>query len=489
MKRRHFIVLSASASGALFLSQCSQFASQSSSSTAATRFVSQGGLLEADLTAALSSVMMGDRTRQVMTYNGQTPGPILEARPGDTVRIRFTNQLPDPTNLHYHGLHIPPTGTADNVFLSVPTGESFTYEFTLPADHPAGTFWYHPHYHGKVAEQVFGGLAGLFVVRGELDEIPEIQAAHEEFLVLKDFEFDDRDRIPTPQHMFQMWGREGSLLTVNGQVRPSFTIPQDGLLRLRILNASSSRFYKLAIPNHTMHLIATDGGALEAPVEMDDLLLAPGERAEVLIQGNAEPGEYQLLNLPYDRGLFTMMRGMAGDETIGTEPDVLATLTYGDRQPASLPTALIPVESLPEPVRTRSFSLNHGMGRRSDMNHGMGPGMMGGGMDMLFLINGKAFEHSRVDTAVNLGDVEEWEIRNTGGMDHPFHIHVNHFQVISRNGVPEPYRAWKDTVLVAFQETVRIRVPFRQFAGRTVYHCHILDHEDKGMMGILDINA
>ena len=488
MNRRQFMTLSTSAGGALFLAHCSQSGFQSGSQPRANvpaRFTSQRGLLDVNLTAAMSSVRMGDRTRQVMTYNGQAPGPMLEARPGDTVRIRFSNQLPDPTNLHYHGLHIPPTGTADNVFLSLPTGESFTYEFTLPADHPAGTFWYHPHYHGKVAEQVFGGLAGLFVVRGALDEIPEIQDAHEEFLVLKDFEFDQRDRIPTPRHMFQMWGREGSLLTVNGQVRPRFTIPQHGLLRLRLLNASASRFYKLAIAHHTMHLIATDGGALEAPIEIDDLLLTPGERAEVLIQGNAEPGEYELLNLPYDRGLFTMMRGMAGDETIGKEPDVLATLTYGDRQPNRLPTALIPIDPLPEPVRTRTFDLNHGMAQQN------GHSGMGGrrGMDMLFLINGHAFDHSRVDTAVNLGDVEEWEIRNTGGMDHPFHIHVNHFQVISRNGVPEPYRAWKDTTLVAFQETVRIRVPFWQFAGRTVYHCHILDHEDKGMMGILDINA
>lgn len=159
MNRRQFMTLSTSAGGALFLAHCSQSGFQSGSqprANAPARFTSQRGLLDVNLTAAMSSVRMGDRTRQVMTYNGQAPGPMLEARPGDTVRIRFSNQLPDPTNLHYHGLHIPPTGTTDNVFLSLPTGESFTYEFTLPADHPAGTFWYHPHYHGKVAEQVFG---------------------------------------------------------------------------------------------------------------------------------------------------------------------------------------------------------------------------------------------------------------------------------------------------------------------------------------------
>ncbi|MEA5499230.1 multicopper oxidase domain-containing protein [Limnoraphis robusta Tam1] len=116
-----------------------------------------------------------------MLYNGQIPGPRLEAKPGDTIRINFTNKLSQPTNLHYHGLHISPTGNADNVFLHIPPGESFTYEFTLAKNHPSGTFWYHPHLHGLVAEQLFGGLAGLLIVRGEFDEIPEIKAAQEQF--------------------------------------------------------------------------------------------------------------------------------------------------------------------------------------------------------------------------------------------------------------------------------------------------------------------
>ena len=151
----------------------------------------------------------------------------------------------------------------------------------------------------------------------------------------------------------------------------------------------------------------------------------------------------------------------------------LATLTYmGQVNLLPLPGQLIPVEALPEPQKVRRFTLNHGMAP---------------GMGMIFLINGRAFDHRRVDIQVSLNAVEDWEIVNTGVMDHPFHLHTNPFQVITRNGQPEAYRAWKDTVLVRVGETVGIRVRFRDFTGKTVYHCHILDHEDLGMMGIVEI--
>jgi len=151
--------------------------------------------------------LAGDRNANLLAFNGQMPGSRLEAKPGDTVQIRFTNRLNQPTNLHYHGLHISPQGNADNIFLSVPPGERLTYEFTLPADHPAGTFWYHPHHHGHVAEQLFGGLAGLFIVRGELDELPEIKAAQEAFMVLQDFDINRAGDIATPNPMAMMQGR------------------------------------------------------------------------------------------------------------------------------------------------------------------------------------------------------------------------------------------------------------------------------------------
>ena len=160
--------------------------------------------------------------------------------------------------------------------------------------------------------------------------------------------------------------------------------------------------------------------------------------------------------------------GMGGGQN-RSRVETVATLTYrGETAALPLPTQLIPVEPLPEPQTLRKFALNHGRG-------------------MVFLINGQAFDHSRVDTQVTLDTVEDWEIINTGMMPHPFHVHVNKFQVISRHDQPLPYAAWKDVISVNPGEKVRIRMAFQDYAGKTVYHCHILDHEDRGMMGILEI--
>ncbi|MFM7675279.1 MAG: multicopper oxidase family protein [Synechococcus sp.] len=427
---------------------------------------------------------------RALTYNGQLPGPLLEVNPGDVVRLRLHNRLDQPTNLHYHGLHIPPGGTADNVFLSVDPGATQTYSFQVPAHHPAGTFYYHPHRHGTVADQLFGGLQGVFLVRGALDQIPEVAAAREQVLFLKDLP----GGSPFAGPMGSFLGREGSVLTVNGQVNPVLSVPAGGLLRLRIVNGSNARVWRLALDGHPFHRIATDGGALEAPVAADELLLAPGERAEVLVQASRSGGRYPLRNLPYARaaggmmgggmgmgmgmgmGPMGAMGGMGSGSAPGQAPaEEIATLVYeGSVDPLPLPGRLLAVEPLPEPVRTRRFRLNHGMAP---------------GMGMVFLINGRPYDHHRIDTRVRLGDTEEWELVNDGVMDHPFHVHINPMQVISRNGRPEPYRAWRDVVLLRPGETVRIRTRFATFPGRTVYHCHIFDHEELGMMGNLLIEA
>lgn len=443
---------------------------------------SQNGLLEVALEANYTAVNLAGNQAYLLTYNGQIPAPRLEAKAGERVRIKLTNKLQQPTNLHYHGLHIPPTGKADNVFVRVHPQESFIYEFEIPPTQKPGIFWYHPHVHGYVADQVSGGLAGLFIIRGDLDEIPEIKTAQEEFIVLQDFALDDQGRLLSSNHMNIMAGREGNIMTVNGQINPTFTLNQNGLLRLRILNASTSRFYNLSLENHPFYLIATDGGAITSPLEMTKILLTPGQRVELLVKGDQTPKAYRLLNLPYNRGGMGMMGGgmmggrmggmMHGRQNFNT-PTVLATIQYdGINQNVSLPTQLTSIPSLPNPQQVRRFTLNHGMSPR---------------MGMAFLINNQPYNHQRIDTQVKLNTVEDWELINTGVMAHPFHLHVNSFQVISRNGKNEPLSAWRDTVLVRRGETVKIRIPFKDYRGTTVYHCHILDHEDLGMMGNLEI--
>lgn len=474
VRRREFLALSLGATTATLLSQCARSQSPASRSTGVFRpsqlISSDGGLLKLDLKARAQTIDLGTRTANVLTYNGLLPGPQLEAKPGDTVQIHFTNRLDQPTNLHYHGLHIPPTGTGDNVFLDIPPGESHTYEFQIPTDHPAGTFWYHPHRHGLVAEQLFAGLAGLFIIRGGLDNIPEIAAAQEAALILKDLALDRNGNIPNPGHMAQMTGRIGDIVTASGQMNPTISLAQGGLLRLRLLNASPSRFFRLSLEDHTLYLIATDGGAIAAPVELSEIVLAPGERAEVLIQGDQSTGQYRLVNQPFNPAQGMMGGGMMGSSN-RNNAETVATIEYsGSVESLPIPTQLLPVASLPEPQTVREFTLNHGMGQ-----------------GMVFLINGKTYEHHRIDTQVKVGTTEDWVITNTGSMAHPFHVHVNKFQIISRNEQPVPYAAWKDVVSISPGESVRLRMSFRDYSGKTVYHCHVLDHEDRGMMGILDI--
>jgi FtsP/CotA-like multicopper oxidase with cupredoxin domain len=230
--------------------------------------------------------------------------------------------------LHFHGLHVSPSGNADNVFLEIPPGESQIYEFSLPQDHRGGTYWYHPHVHHLIARQLWAGLAGLLIVRGELDDIAEIRDADEEFLVLKDFGLDANGDLLTPDPTPQtMQGREGDLVLVNGELNPTFRMPKDGLVRLRFLNASVARYYRLQLEDHPMYLIVTDGGPIAEPFEMGELLLAPGERAEVLVRGERSPGQYRLMNLPYRRFNMGMMGGgrMMGRMPVSSdEPTVLA---------------------------------------------------------------------------------------------------------------------------------------------------------------------
>ena len=181
-----------------------------------------------------------------------------------------------------------------------------------------------------------------------------------------------------------------------------------------------------------------------------------------------------------------MMNGMMGGGVMRSSASssrnsqVIATITYQGSvaKALPLPQKLIPVETLPQPTKTRRIEMSMAMG--------MGNGM---GMQMAFLFNNQTFDMNRVDAAVKLGDTEDWELVNVDpdGMEHSFHLHTNPFQVIARNGKPDPYQAWEDTLRVRANETVRIRIPFRDFAGKTVYHCHVLDHEDLGMMGIVEL--
>lgn len=444
-----------------------------SAQSAGSAAASVDGRLEIDLTASDDWVSLAGGRAKLWSFNGQVPGPLLQAAPGDEVRIRLTNNLAESTNLHFHGLHVPPDGTADNIFREVPPGEVASYAFRIPEQHPAGLFWLHPHLHGSVARQVSLGLAAPLVIRGALDAVPDVTAAREYVLVLQDFELDRSGRPIDPGMGALMGGREGALVTVSGQAQPRYEIEQDGLLRLRLLNASASRFYRLSLEGHSMHIIATDGGSLAVPRQVDELLLAPGERRDVLILGSGAGGVYRLMNLPYNRGAAGMMGGTLGSRTAFE----IASVVYGGRaaSPRRVPQALGDVERLPAARVRRTFVLSETMGM-----------MQGRGMGMRFLINGREFDHTRIDERVRLGDIEDWEYINNTDMDHPMHVHTNAFQRVGADGQAEP--AWLDGIVVSARGRERIRIRFTDFGGTTVQHCHILDHEDLGMMSTMQVD-
>jgi len=436
---------------------------------------SSNGRLELTLRAEPADLPWGGSTRYAYTYNGSSPGPTLRIRPGDQLVIHLENSLEADTNLHTHGLQVSPSGNSDNIFIRVPPGASRTYIYDVPPDHRSGLFWYHPHAHGTVAEQVAAGLAGAIVVTDKIDDLPEIATSTERIWILSDPPIGSSPSDLDTGAMDRMIGREGDTILVNGIERPHVGTKGGTLERWRIVNASSSRYYRLALDGHPLHTIASDGGRLAMPATVDEILLSPGERTELLVTPTT-PGTYAFRALRYDRASGAMMGGMMGG--VDFDEAIVATMTVtGDGRPAALPTSMLDPNELSLPAPSAVRTIEFGMG--------MGGAMMGGGRgDMMsFTIDGKTFDADRTDITIAPGTVEEWEIRNTSPMDHPLHLHVWPFLVVDG----PTGSSWKDTINVPANQSVRVVIAFTGITGRTVYHCHILDHEDLGMMGTIDV--
>ncbi|WP_276498959.1 multicopper oxidase family protein [Pontibacter litorisediminis] len=413
-----------------------------------------------ELVAQKSIKTVAGQQAAVLTYNNRFPGPLLEVQEGQQVTVKYTNLLSEPSNLHLHGIFMSPE--EDKPHQLVVPGESLNYTFEAHKG-SAGMYWYHPHPHGSVTRQLFEGLYGPIIIRGAVDRLEPLASATEKVLVLHDIQLQNGEVAP---HTGMDWGRgkEGELVLVNGERNPALEVPT-GLLRLRLVNASTARYYHLSMPGKKLHVIGQDGSFLEKPVPMDTLLLTPGERADILIEAT-EAAELALLNLPYSR----TPAGPSKDTP--AHGAVLATfLVQGEPATVALPEQL---NEVPAPDLTRAAA-------HKTLTFGaiMQP--------LQFTLDGKAFDHHRTDLTASAGTLEVWDIVNPMAMDHPFHLHTFPFQVISVNEEPSPYRAWKDVVNVPANSTVRIAVPFHQYTGRVMYHCHILEHEDYGMMGNLEV--
>ncbi|EME51287.1 multicopper oxidase [Rhodococcus ruber BKS 20-38] len=441
-----------------------------------------GGALSLDLEAAPGRFPLAGIRVAGFGFNHGVPGPTLRVSPGDRLQVRLRNRLPQPTNLHLHGVLVSPSGNSDNPFLRVEPGTDFDYDYRLPDHHPPGVYWYPPHHHHLVADQIFAGLYGALIV----EDPDPISTTVERVLVLSDLSIDDAGTIPAPTMMDRMLGREGALILANGQVRPTVTTRPGARERWRIVNACVSRHLRLRLDGQSLRLIGLDSGRFREPRPVQQIDLAAGNRADVLI--DTTPGSAQLRALPVDRGTLSMMGMMrrGGADMPGPEsppqPDpngtVLAHLEVTGpptMSPAAIPPQTPPRDLRGEPIAaTRTFVFGTGMG--------MGMGTHSGGMS--FTIDGRTYDPDRTDHTVRLGTIEEWTLVNDSPMDHSMHLHVWPMQLTSGATIAEPHQ--QDVIDIPARSRLTVRVAFDDFPGRTVYHCHILDHEDNGMMGVIE---
>lgn len=421
--------------------------------------------VEVTLTAAPTQVsLLAGKMTPVYAYNGRVPGPTLEAHEGDRVIIHFRNNLPEPTTVHWHGLHIPASADG-SPFDPILPGRQHDYAFTLQKG-SAGTYWYHPHPDHTTGGQVGRGLFGTIIVRPEQDPLPPMR---EQVVVIADKRMTDDGAIEwsDPKSLQggidEENGREGNFIFVNGQLAPTLTIRRGETQRWRILNASASRVYRLALSGQTMLHVGSDGGLFEKPVEVKEILIANSERVEVIVRGTGAAGTRATLQaLPYDR-YAPPTRPKDWDTTRD-----LLTLQYSSDPPVTpiaIPDRLRVIPQIDSRTATVTREITFGQG----------------------MINGRKMDMKRIDVRARLGATEIWTIENIVAMDHTFHLHGFEFQVLDRNGVPEPFVSWKDSVNVPKHETVRVIVKFDDYPGKWMFHCHILDHEDHGMMGVLEV--
>jgi suppressor of ftsI len=417
---------------------------------------SSAGVLRVSLTPKPTRVSVAGRRAMLMVYNGLYIPPTLRVRPGDTIRLRLTNALAQPTNLHTHGLTVSPRGNSDNVLLEVAPGQIQDYQIRLPPDQPPGLYWYHPHAHGFSDMQVRNGMSGAIIVDGLLDPFPTLRHLPERLLLLKDIQ------IENGRVVHRDIGKN-TIRTINGIVNPVIVLRPGETELWRIGNIGADLYYSLTLDGHHFQVVARDGNRRAGLTTQDTLRLSPGARTAVLVTAGA-PGVYLLRT-------GEINTGSEGNEYEGT---VMATVRVegSPATPVALPHALLPVEDLRGKVTNRRTIVF------TESTDG----------DTMF-VDGKQFDMNRTDVRVKLGAIEEWTIRNDSDELHSFHIHQGPFQLAEINGVPQPADDHRDVVDVPIRGEVKVVIPFTNplIVGQFVYHCHILAHEDKGMMATIEV--
>lgn len=419
---------------------------------------SHEGVLRTTFNVAPTTFTVAGKSVRGQSYAGQFLGPTLRVRPGDTIEIQLRNQLGKETNFHTHGLHTSPVGISDNVLRVMKTGTDNAIRIKVPWDIAPGTYWYHAHLHGLTEEQVFSGLAGALIVDGLTERLPAaLRSVPDRLVALKDLQVKDGAIVTDNINSDAPTTR-----TVNGLVNPVIPGRPGEAQLLRLANMSADIWYRLKLDGARFQVLAEDANPVGRVWGADELVLPPGKRFDVLVRW-PQAGTYRLRTLPYSTG-------KTGDNYPAR---TLATVQVaGDAvTPVALPTSM---GTLPDLENDRIASQRKVVFSENTKTS-------------QFFINSRQFNMDHVTEYVQLGTTEEWVIRNTSSEMHPFHIHVNDFQVMSINGRSHDAKSLQDVVPLPAHGRVVIRMRFRNFLGKYVFHCHILAHEDAGMMAIVDV--
>lgn len=474
-----------------------------------SEIVSQNGVLSTTLEVKYGDNTIAGCPVHLRSYNGDLVGPTLRVKPKDSIKINLINSLPveeqalehvvtnntpqhfNTTNFHSHGLHVSPSGISDNVLrLMQPrgtAGESDPYpiDIPLPSDHPGGTHWYHPHNHGSTAIQVSSGMAGALIVEGRLDQIPEIKNAQEKIFVFQQISYDTTGKLEDFDSSFGIdpatgksrWSVSGRQTTINGQIYPTIKMRPGEVQRWRLIHAGIRDTIELALqyPNHPnipLHEIAVDGITLGKKDSWDKLELEPGYRSDVLIQAAKEPGTYNLVDIPTTPQQSLLAVGESGQY-------LAKVVVEGEPVDMKLPDDSVLLAVKQQEVPSDITQVNGKQNVEFDIS----------GNPIQFMVNGESFNPDDPNPiSLKLNNADEWHLSSKVA-NHPFHIHVNPFQYTRKDPSGKDETIWRDTLMVRAnsEEPQIVKSRYTQFDGDFVLHCHILDHEDQGMMKLVQI--
>lgn len=472
MKRREMLIKALQAGAILTLPKPLQFFANEKKNTVLTEVTGTGNPLRfppvftngGTMTIAQTTFQVWpSQNTQIITINGSYPGPSVIIDKGQTFTATVVNNLTENITTHWHGLSTPANMDGHPRDPILPGG---SYNYTFPVINRGGTYFYHAHADMLTAKQVFRGFAGFFIVRDPAENFNLPTGNFDIPLCLQDHRTADIPNFNYNPGSYEMtWGMLGDTVLVNGTPDAYFEVSRT-LYRFRLLNGSNARVYKLQFSdNRNFHIIATDGGLKDAPVQVNEVTLAPGERAEILVDfsSNTIGQNVTLRTVAFSHGgVLPYKQGIAMDV-------IRFDVTNNNTSGGVIPGAFNPITYYnPSDVQqSRTFTLTMAA---QHPHH---------------LINGLAFDINRVDWQTRLLSLEKWTIRNLTSDFHPMHTHEAQWQLLTRNGstnLPPSDKGWKDTINLSPGETVEVLVKFTQHKGLYLFHCHNLEHEDDGMM-------